>query len=285
MNDDAAENSHWTGMSARYAAFTPPLRLSAVECDHFIELASQWSANSHAGHDAPRVLVLGATPDFHGFPWPRGTDLLAVDHSAEMLAAVWPGSSEQSLCADWVTMKLPDASRDLVLCDGGFTFIPSPEPLQQLADNVARILAPGGRLITRLYVNADEQETPAQLFHDLEQGRVQTVSELKLRLWLALNATPNGAQRTGVRLVDVWRCFQAEFTTPEQVARRVSQPDSVWQALQAYEGKTDSYYFPSAEEVSQAFMRSTVGLEIDAVIQPQVHCGQHLCLLSLRRPG
>lgn len=294
MNKHTTENSHWSGMSARYAAYTPPLRISASEQKLYFELASQWQAEQqragkHPGVP-PRVLVLGATPEFYYFPWPTGTDLLAVDYSSDMLSAIWPGSSEQRLCADWSTMNLPDASRDVVLCDGGFTFISSPEPLRQMAENVARILAPGGRFVVRMFVNAEQQETPAELFRALELGRVQTISELKMRLWLALNGaqigTAHAADGNGVRLVDVWRIFQAEYKSPEQLARRVSWPDdSLWQSMQAYEDKTDTYYFPSVHEVSQAFHQTSFKLETVALLEPEVHCRQHLRLLSLKRPG
>jgi len=301
MNGNATENSQWSGMSARYAAYTPPLRISPSEHKTYFELASQWLSEQQSFNLKPRVLVLGATPEFYHFPWPAGTDLLAVDHSADMLSAIWPGSSEQSLCADWSTMDLPDASRDVVLCDGGFTFISSPEPLQRMAENVARILAPGGHFIVRMFVNADQQETPAELFRALEQGNVQTISELKMRLWLALNAIPNtslnatlnanlnamenAGEGKGVRLVDVWRCFQAEYKTPELLAQRVSWPEPLWPLIQAYEDKTDTYYFPSVDEVSQAFQQTSFKLERVALIKPEVHCQQHLRLLSLKRPG
>ncbi|HKX55883.1 MAG TPA: class I SAM-dependent methyltransferase [Xanthomonadales bacterium] len=294
MDNNAAETSHWSGMSARYAAYTPPLRISPSERNSYFELASQWQteqqrSGKHPGAP-PRVLVLGATPDFYYLPWPAGTDLLAVDHSADMLAAIWPGSSKQRLCADWSTMNLPDASRDVMLCDGGYTFISSPEPLRRMAENVARILAPGGRFVVRLFVNAEQQETPAELFRALELGSILTISELKLRLWLALNGrqkgTANVAGGKGVRLVDVWRCFQAEYKSPELLDERVSwSDDSLWQSMQAYEDKIDTYYFPSVDEVSQAFLQTTFKLEKVALVEPQVHCGQHLRLLSLKRPG
>ncbi len=289
MNGKESVNSQWSGMSARYATYTPPLRISPSEQNTYFELASEWSSERQSSRLKPRVLVLGATPEFYYFPWPAGTDLLAVDYSADMLSAIWPGSSAQALCADWSTMDLPDASRDVVLCDGGFTFISSPGPLQRMAENVARILAPGGRFVVRMFVNAEQQETPDELFRALEQGEIQTLSELKMRLWLALNATSDapasalGAQ--GVRLVDVWRCFQAEYKTPEGLAQRVSWPEPLWPSIQAYEDKTDTYYFPSVEEVSQAFLQTPFKLEKAALVVPEVHCRQHLRLLSLKRPG
>jgi SAM-dependent methyltransferase len=275
-------------MSARYAAYTPPLRISQTEWNAYIELISQWHAEKRDSSLLPKVLVMGATPDFYGFPWASGTDLLAVDHSSDMLAAIWPGNPEQRLCQDWTTMDLPDASRDVVLCDGGFTFINHPEPLQQLAENVARIMAPGGRFITRLFVNAVRQETPAELFAALEQGNLANINELKLRLWLALNSTLNsnlnGGERTGVRLADVWRCFSAQYPSAGTLAERSAWPESEWHLMKAYEGTTDTYYFPSVEQISQAFQQTSFKLQRVAIIEPDVLCGQHLRLLSFRRP-
>ncbi|NJN06382.1 MAG: methyltransferase domain-containing protein, partial [Rhodobacteraceae bacterium] len=99
-------------------------------------------------------------------------------------------------CQDWTSMDLADESCDLVLCDGGLTFFSYPDALQQLANNITRIMAPGGRFIVRLYLDANRPITPGSVFSQLESGEIRNSSELKLLLWFALHRQDG----TGVRL-------------------------------------------------------------------------------------
>ena len=274
------KDSYWSGIAERYAALPPPLRISASELEIYEKLASRWSAGS-SGSGAPvpkvrvpRVLVLGATPDFYHMPWPEGTDLLAVDFSAGMLSEVWPGGETQSLGQDWCTMDLPDASRDLALCDGGLSFLKYPDGLKALAENLGRIIAAGGLFIVRLYVDADHHESADAVMLELLQGRIKNSSELKLRLWLALNSRGDA----GVRLDDVWRSFNTRCSRKD-----IPWPDGEWQSMQAYENMQDHYYFHSVERVTEILANSNSPFSLEAKLRPTGHCNQHLRLLSFRR--
>ena len=100
MQEKPDKGTYWSGMARRYAALEPPLCVSSSEIDIYRKLAEEWMN----GRPAPRVLVMGATPDFYHLPWPENTDLLAADISAQMLAEVWPGTQNQRTCQDWTRL-------------------------------------------------------------------------------------------------------------------------------------------------------------------------------------
>jgi SAM-dependent methyltransferase len=275
MDGRTSKPGYWSGIAARYHALSPPLRISASEIAIYAQLASKWLT----ADPPPRVLVLGATPDFYHLPWPEQTSLLAVDRSAEMLDQVWPGNAAQSLRHDWATMDLPANSRDLALCDGGLSFFRYPHELQQLAGNLRRIITPGGLFVVRVYVDAAHRESTADIFAELKAGQIRNNCELKLRLWFALNPTDG----SGVKLDDVWQCFHAAFPTPEVLTRTPHWPDPETESMNAYKDMQDIYYFPSVRQVSEIFSHSGSGFTLEANITPVGPCHQHLKILSFRR--
>lgn len=275
MDGRTTETAYWSGMAARYHALAPPLRISTSEIAIYQQLVQRWCAEN----PPPRVLVLGATPDFYHLTWPALTDLLAIDRSAEMLAGVWPGTESQTRCRDWATVDLPDASFDLALCDGGLSFFRFPDELQLLADNLERVIAPNGLFMVRLYVDADYRETTAAIFNELRSGKIRNSSELKLRLWFALNP----ADGSGVKLDDVWQSFHAAFPAPDVLSRFSNWPESEINSMHAYRGLQDRYYFPSAEQVTGIFTSPGTGFTLEANLTPEGPCHQHLKILSFRR--
>src|SRR5579862_4932337 len=101
---------------------------TTVPRDHFASLHRRWS---HLGPPlapglgdtaivqriadglgpAPRVVVLGLTPQIVGCAWPSGIDLIAVDNSPAMMRELWPPAEgppgARALLADWRAMPIP----------------------------------------------------------------------------------------------------------------------------------------------------------------------------------
>ena len=77
----------WTRQAAQWERLTSPGRPCGDDLAFFDGLANDFAAR----HSAPRVLLLGATPELATLAWPSGTDLLAVDRCPRMLSTVWPG--------------------------------------------------------------------------------------------------------------------------------------------------------------------------------------------------
>ena len=81
---------HWAAIARQWKQLGPPLRPVAQDIGFYWNAAEKWVRE----RGAPRVLLLGVTPELYHLPWPKGTDLLAVDRSQAMIETVWPGPKE-----------------------------------------------------------------------------------------------------------------------------------------------------------------------------------------------
>jgi SAM-dependent methyltransferase len=270
------QRSYWNSISAQfYLSIPPPLRLVDEDVRHYFQPVSRWCS----GGAPPRVLIMGVTPEFYFMPWPDGTDILAVDKSEHMIRNVWPGKGRQALCADWTGMALPDRSRDLAFCDGGLSFIEWPGQAAILAANLARILAPGGIFVTRIYDPGPSREDPARVMTDLLEGRISNSAILKLRLAMALSAPP----QNGIKLDDIWRFYSNAVPDSAQLPARTAWSDAEISAIEAYAGSQERYYFPTSDEVRATFCEAPGGFECRAVEAPAYEFHAHLRYLTFDR--
>ena len=69
--------SHWPSMARAWQRAGSPLRPSPEDVAGYTRAIQDWIDL----HGAPRVLLLGVTPEIYRLPWPAGHDLLAVDHT------------------------------------------------------------------------------------------------------------------------------------------------------------------------------------------------------------
>jgi hypothetical protein len=103
---------------------------------------------------------------------------------------------------------------------------------------LAKVLAPGGRVILRLFVPPEDHETPSAVLSDLRQGRVANINVLKLRLLHALTPDPV----TGVSLAEVFRCFVESEPDFESLATRTGWPLAQIKAIESYRTTRDRYH-------------------------------------------
>ena len=186
---------HWSSIAAQWEQTASPLRPSPEDTQAYLRLCEPWIAR----HGAPRVLLLGVTPEIYRLPWPQGHDLLAVDRSAAMIAHVWPGPARQVILADWLDLPLPAGSRDLAFCDGGLHLIDHPRGQRQLIEQLHRVIVPGGLCLLRLFAPPAEQESPETVLAELLAGRIPSLNVLKLRLGMAMQPSAEA----GIRHCDI----------------------------------------------------------------------------------
>jgi SAM-dependent methyltransferase len=231
------QTAHWFPLAAVWKQVATPLRPAPEDVQAYVRLMRPWIER----HGAPRVLLLGVTPELYRLPWPPERDFLAVDRSTAMIEYVWPGRPEEAVLADWLQLPLRAGSRDLALCDGGLPLLDHPQSQARLVGELHRVLAPGGLCLIRLYALPNEPESPDLVLAELIAGGVPNLNVLKLRLGMALQTAPE----TGVRLHDIWSKLHALAADWETLARRLGWPLEHLQVIDAYFESAATYHFIS----------------------------------------
>ncbi|MHC4711919.1 MAG: hypothetical protein ACYTAN_01435 [Planctomycetota bacterium] len=265
----------WPEVARKWRLLGPPLRPSPEDVRFCEDAAREWIR--HRG--APRVLLLGVTPELYHLPWPEGTDLLAVDRTRAMIEAVWPGPREAALCEDWLEMNLPGGSRDIVLCDGGLNLLAYPGEQRRLAGILRGVLSGEGLFIFRLFVPPAGRESTDMILKELLAGEIPNLNILKLRLWAALQNSP----MEGVELDTVWRAIHAAAPDLEGLASRIDWPLENTLAINAYRGSTARYYLGTVDDVTGLFCGDPGGFEVLRVCMPSYEGGERCPTVVLRR--
>lgn len=253
----------------------PPLRPVAEDLGFCWEAVEEWAR--HRG--APRVLILGVTPELYRLPWPKGTDVLAVDRTQAMIDSEWLGPRQAVQCADWLTLSLPNASRDIALCDGGLHLIAYPEDQQRLVCILRNLLADEGLCILRLFVPPAQRESPETVLGDLLDGKVTSLNILKLRLGMSLLESASA----GVELGAIWRRFHKAVPDLEALASRIGWTPEHARAIEAYRGSKARYCFASVGQVSEMFCGAPGGFKVRSVKTPSYELGEQCPTLVLQR--
>lgn len=269
MSDDEGltTSAHWRKIASHWSHVGPPLR-PCPEDVGFVEREARSWAQAYAR--PPRVLILGVTPELCLLAWPEGTVVRALDRSAEMIDAVWPGDPALATCGDWFSMDtaFPAGSFDFICCDGGLGLLPYPEGQAGFLRQLARLLGPDGVVVLRLFAPPRRRESPDDVLRDLRAGRLASMNVLKLRLLHAM--TPN--LETGVRLGDVFeRIFTAE---PDFAAlsARVGWPIAQVVAIESYRASEDRYHLAGPGDIEPAL--ASAGLRVTRILKPGYDNGE-----------
>jgi hypothetical protein len=265
----------WPEMARQWQQVGPPLRPAPQDVAFCEDAVREWAANG----GAPRVLLLGVTPELYRLPWPKGTDFLAVDRTQAMIDLVWPGPKEAAKCTDWLALALPDGSRDVVLCDGGLHLLAYPREQRQLARLLGGILSDQGLCILRLFVPPPQRESPDAVLEDLLAGRVPNLNVLKLRLWMSML---DGAEK-GVELGAVWNAIHEAAPDPAELASRIGWPLEHMRVINAYRGSAVRYHFVTVDKALDMFCNSPGGFEVHSVRVPSYELGGQCPTVVLRR--
>lgn len=274
--DGRDREDHWAEMARQWRQAGSPLRPSKQDLSFCIDAVGEW--HRHCGV-APRVLLLGVTPDIYRLPWPEGTDILAVDRSQPMIDIVWPGSKDAVLCADWLTLALPDSSRDIALCDGGLPLLSYPQEQQQLVHILRSLLSDKGLCIFRLFVPPQQRESTDAVLQDLFEGRISNLNILKLRLAMSLQ---NSAAQ-GVELRTVWCAVREIASDLEGLAEKIGWPLEHMLAINIYRDSTARYSFVTVDQVCDLFCGRSGGFKLRYLHVPSYEFGERCPTIVLQR--
>ena len=235
-------SNHWRTIALRWAEIGAPLRPVPEDVKLVADEALAWTKNNGR---APRVLILGVTPELCRLDWPKGTSVCAVDQSPDMIRAVWPGDPAQVTTSNWLDVGSVHASGlfDIVVCDGGLHLLPYPDGQSQLSQVIAKLLTPKGLAIFRLFALPKVSESIAQVLAALANGKITDMNRLKLRVGMALQKDST----TGACLGDVWNCIAAVEPDLAALARRLGWRREHAEALVSYRDSSNRYYFSTPQ--------------------------------------
>ena len=268
----ATTRRHWPDIAGQWARVGPPLRPVAGDIAFFAEAVALAPL---PGKGALRTLILGVTPEIFVLAGSLGTDVVAVDHTQAMIDAVWPGPPGTAQLGEWTDLPLDAGSREVVFCDGGLHLLDHPAGQRALVENLARVLAPGGLAVLRLFVPPPEPEPVATVIDDLQAGRVADLNLLKLRLGMALQADP----ATGVELGRVWSEMATALPDPGRIGW---DPDDL-RGIDSYQDSPVRYHFVTVAEADRLFTVEPGGFERVSIRVPDYELGERCPTVCFRR--
>lgn len=278
MSDELScpkKEDHWSDMAKQWDRIGPPLRPSEQDVAFYTEAVERWARS----HGAPRALILGVTPELFRLSWPRGTSVTAVDHTQEMIDAVWPGPRETAVCGDWKDLPMEPASCDIVLCDGGLHLSPYPDGQREVVRNLRRVVAPGGVCVFRFFVPPPRRESPETVLQDLLAAKISSLNVLKLRLGMAMQT--DAVQ--GIQLAQVWDAVHRVAPDWDRLAERIHWSIQHLRAFDTYRNCLKRYHFGDSAEVRDLFCKNPGGFEVETLHIPTYEWGESCPTVAFRR--
>jgi hypothetical protein len=225
----------------RWAALKPPLRPNAEVVGALRAATEDWGA---------RVLLLGVTPELAAI----GDTMVAVDMSAAMIAAAWPGDTG-TRCAvhgNWLAMPLWRREFTAVIGDGSLAFLPMTE-YARLFEQLEPLLLPGARLAIRFYETPEDCETIAQLRADIMAGDRSGFHAFKWRLAMAIAAE---SRDPNVPVVLIHEVFEREFGDRTALSKASGWTLEEIAEIDQYARQDTVFSFPTRRQLLAALPRT-----------------------------
>jgi SAM-dependent methyltransferase len=142
-------------------------------------------------------------------------------------------------------LPLRDQSIDLMAGDGCMTVLESLDEHRRFGAELARVLAPGGRLGLRLFVRPAAGESPERVLADLEAGRIGNFHVFKWRLAMALVDVSTAT----VAVSEIWQAWKDSGLQAAGLAAGLNWSRPEIETIEAYRDASARYTFPSLDQV------------------------------------
>lgn len=270
-------NTYWDKFGSDWSLIGPPLRPCSEDNEIMERLIARW--DQVARIPAPQAVLLGVTQEIVSMKWPEKTHLLAFDREPGMIRSLWPQhrlSNAAALCANWLSLPLVDGSADIVVGDGSLSLLAFPGEYRELARELARVLAPGGLVVLRLYVVPDVPDSMDEVFRELWAGMIGNFNTFKWRLAMAMLDPAD----YGVTVSDMWEVWQTRIDCAEGLSDALGWPLPVIRMIERYRGCTATRYsFPPLASVREAFEPF---FTLDEVVFPSYQDGRRYPTVCFR---
>lgn len=231
-------NNHWDNIARQWNKLASPLR----PCHEDVGIIRQFLEP-----DGGLCLLLGVTPEFTSLP----INLVAMDNSAAMIGALWPGyqAGHNIVRGDWLDMPFAANSFDTIIGDGSLTLLLYPLQYERLFDQLNRTLKPGGKILFRLFVSPEQGETCADVCHEALSGRIGSFHAFKWRLSMAVAAE---SQSPNISVADTHAAFSRLLPDRKQLAKATGWSHEDISTIDAYCGSTARYSYPTLSQLRLA---------------------------------
>ena len=225
-----------------------------------------------------KVLLLGVTPEIASMSWPAGTQLHAIERSAEMIAVVWPGdipSRRQAVQGEWLELPFEAHEFDLIIGDGCFISMSYPDGYRSLTASLRRVLKADGLVILRFFAKETPYESAPDVYASLHRGDIGSFHAFKWRLAMALQPSPEA----GVRLHDIWRNWADAGIPASELSARTGWTEDAIHTIELYRDKQARFTFPS---LGDALAALTPGFTVEEIRHLGYELGSRCPVVSLR---
>lgn len=239
-------HTYWQGFAQRWNRLGSPLRPCPEDVVNF---------KSALKNDPERCLLLGVTPELANIT----PALTAIDNSSDMIKALWPNDRE-AILGDWLALPFPPSSFDTIVGDGCLVLLSEPGQHERFFEQLSKVLAPGGRLLLRVFVSPETTETREQVCLDARSGKMKGFHAFKWRLSMAIasESTP----RT-LNVADTADTFDKLIPDRLLLAANTGWCTEDIDTMDFYRGSQARYCYPTLQQVREAIPES---LEEKAVI-------------------
>jgi SAM-dependent methyltransferase len=267
---DSPEPDHWPRHARQWALVGPPLRPSPAD----VAVVAGVVAGSCAA--GARVLVLGVTPELVEMRWPPSTEVVAIDRARAVIGSIFPAGAARATAiqGDWLALPCADASLTAVVGDGSLSNLRFPDAYRAIAGELARVLAPGGVVVLRLFAAPEAREPLAGVREELHASRISNINVLKWRLAMAVQPGDRN-----VPVVEILRAFDEIVRDRAELAARPGWSRAHVDSVDVYRGSPITYSFPTVREVEAALAPA---LEVIAMHTPRYELGDRCPTLVLR---
>lgn len=237
---------YWDRIGSDWSLIGPPLRPCAEDTAAMEDMLLSWRRSRAA---VPLTAgVLGVTPEIVRMAWPEQTRISAFDKEPAMIGYLWPKEGiphATAICCDWGSLPVADGALDVVAGDGPLTQLSFRGEHRQVARELARVTAPEGLLLLRLFVPPAEREPVETVFEDLWNGRIGNFNVFRWRLLMSLQES----EETGICVGEAWKEWHARIPSPELLAGTLGWPIEVIRVIDRYCSAVAVYTFATLTSI------------------------------------
>ena len=236
--------SMWRKQSRQWQHVGAPLR-PTEEDQHLLFSVARTVLN----HPAPRLMVMGVTPEVVNLPWPADAHLTAVDRCEQMIARVWqPHEAISSAveCADWHRLPFEDKRFQLVIGDGCTTQFEGESDYLEIFAELSRVLRDDGLLTMRCFIRPDTPESLDAVVTAAHAADINNFGSLKWRLAMAL---VGHSQDMVIPVTRITEAFDELFPDRDALATEANWAREEIDTIDAYRDNRVCYTFPTLTEL------------------------------------